>query len=118
MVIALLGILKAGGAYLPLDPAYPPARLRYMLKDARAPVVVTQTGLLEDVMPPEAKLVCLDSDGPIIAAKPGTALARSARANNLAYVIYTSGSTGQPKGIGLHHSAVALWDWARRSLRC
>src|SRR5262249_52617041 len=31
MVVGLLGVLKAGGAYMPLDPAYPPERLRYML---------------------------------------------------------------------------------------
>ena len=36
MVIGLLGILKAGGAYLPLDPAYPPQRLAFMLDDAGA----------------------------------------------------------------------------------
>lgn len=34
MVVGLLAILKAGGAYLPLDPAYPSARLRQVLKDA------------------------------------------------------------------------------------
>ncbi|MGL3111191.1 AMP-binding protein [Bradyrhizobium sp. BR 1432] len=34
MVVGLLAILKAGGAYLPLDPAYPPARLRQVLDDA------------------------------------------------------------------------------------
>jgi non-ribosomal peptide synthetase component F len=39
-VAALLGILKAGGAYLPLDPAYPLERLRYMLDDARPPVLL------------------------------------------------------------------------------
>ena len=34
MLVGLLGILKAGGAYLPLDPAYPPERLAFMLEDA------------------------------------------------------------------------------------
>ena len=43
---ALLGILKAGGAYLPLDPDYPPERLAFMLADAGAPVLVTQSALL------------------------------------------------------------------------
>ena len=42
MVIGLLGILKAGGAYLPLDPAYPPQRIAFMLDDAGAPLLVTQ----------------------------------------------------------------------------
>ena len=47
MVIGLLGILKAGGAYLPLDPGYPAERLAFMLRDAGAAVLVTQSGLLE-----------------------------------------------------------------------
>jgi non-ribosomal peptide synthetase component F len=33
MVIGLLAILKTGGAYVPIDPSYPPARIRYMLID-------------------------------------------------------------------------------------
>ena len=36
MVVGLVGVMKAGGAYLPLDPAYPKARLEYMLKDSGA----------------------------------------------------------------------------------
>ncbi|WP_184108998.1 AMP-binding protein, partial [Sinorhizobium terangae] len=34
MVVGVLAILKAGGAYLPLDPAYPSARLTQVLDDA------------------------------------------------------------------------------------
>ena len=45
MVVALLGILKAGGAYLPLDPDYPPERLAFMLADAGARLLVTQSAL-------------------------------------------------------------------------
>src|SRR5262249_33233786 len=47
MVVGLLGILKAGGAYLPLDPAYPIDRLAFMLEDSQAPVILTQTRLVE-----------------------------------------------------------------------
>ena len=47
MLIGLLGILKAGGAYLPLDPDYPPERLAFMLDDARAPVLLTHSTLLD-----------------------------------------------------------------------
>jgi len=46
MIVALLGILKAGGAYVPLDPDYPQARLKFMLEDARVPVLLTQSSLL------------------------------------------------------------------------
>jgi non-ribosomal peptide synthetase component F len=49
MVVGRLGILKAGGAHLPLDSSYPKERLAYILKDAQAPVLVTQTRLSEQL---------------------------------------------------------------------
>jgi non-ribosomal peptide synthetase component F len=48
MIVGLLGILKAGGAYLPLDPAYPAARLAFMLNDAHVSVLLTQERLVAD----------------------------------------------------------------------
>ncbi|MGZ9035159.1 MAG: condensation domain-containing protein, partial [Rhodospirillales bacterium] len=73
MVVGLLGILQAGGAYLPLDPGYPPERLAFMLADARAAALVTETALA-GVLPPEhaAASVLLDADAPAIAACPAT----------------------------------------------
>ena len=57
MLIGLLGILKAGGAYLPLDPSYPHERLAFMLADAGAPVLVTQSALV-DGLPGMAPASC------------------------------------------------------------
>ena len=48
MVVGLLAILKAGGAYMPLDPADPKERLRFMLKDAQVSVLLTEAKLVED----------------------------------------------------------------------
>ena len=99
MVVGLLGILKAGGAYLPLDPDYPAERLAFMLEDAGAPVLVTQSALLERLPPHDARIVRLDADWPAIAACPDTAPITGLGPHNSAYVIYTSGSTGTPKGV-------------------
>ena len=41
LVESVLAILKAGGAYVPLDPDFPQQRLRTMLEDTRAPIVLT-----------------------------------------------------------------------------
>ena len=73
MVVALLGILKAGGAYLPLDPDYPPERLAFMLEDAGAPVLVTQSALRDRLPRHDARVVRLDADWPAIAAQPTSA---------------------------------------------
>lgn len=47
MVVSLIGILKAGGAYLPLDPHWPAERILYMLDDAKARLVITESRMLE-----------------------------------------------------------------------
>src|SRR5213079_1151165 len=49
LVVGLLGILKAGGAYLPLDPDYPRERLGFMLADAGARVLITDTASAEGI---------------------------------------------------------------------
>ncbi len=105
LVIALLGILKAGGAYVPLDPAYPAQRLRFMLDDLRAPLLLTQRPLLERVSAEFApRAICLDTDwSRVTAGLPDTNPEVFARPECLAYLIYTSGSSGKPKGVMIQH---------------
>ncbi len=107
MLVGLIGILKAGGAYLPLDPGYPAERLAFMLADARAPVLVTQSVLLDRLPAHGAGIVRLDADAPAIAAQPTSAPALALDPHNPAYVIYTSGSTGEPKGVMVDHASLA-----------
>ncbi len=107
MVAAVLGILKAGGAYLPLDPAYPPERLGYMLADSGAAVLVTQERLREALPEFGGVVVRLDADAPAIARQPDEAPPDGVDPSGLAYVIYTSGSTGRPKGVMVPHAGVA-----------
>jgi amino acid adenylation domain-containing protein len=113
VVVGIMGVLKAGGAYLPLDPAYPAERLRYMREDSGARVLVAHRALLERLGPAEAGTVLvLDAQAEALAAEDGTNLAPSAGPENLAYVIYTSGSTGRPKGAAIRHSSLVNYlEW-------
>nr|QEO74053.1 condensation domain-containing protein [uncultured bacterium] len=116
MVVALLAVLKAGGAYLPLDPAYPAERLRFMLEDAAAPVLLTQQRLRERLPAHTAQVVYVDAEETVTElSRHGTLSPHSGvRPANLAYLIYTSGSTGTPKGVAItHHSAAIFCYWAR-----
>ncbi|MGG1948354.1 amino acid adenylation domain-containing protein [Trinickia sp. NRRL B-1857] len=111
MIVGLLGILKAGGAYVPLDPAYPIDRLRYMLDDSGAALVVTQARLLDLLSPllgDRVQAVVLDRDWSQIERAPArsTGGALPPTSSNLAYVMYTSGSTGRPKGVMITHQAL------------
>jgi len=107
MVAGLLGILKAGGAYLPLDPACPPDRLRWMLADAGVSLLLTQQPWVDPLGALPMPVICLERDWPAIAEESEENPAPRTTAANLAYVIYTSGSTGTPKGVAVPHRAVA-----------
>jgi amino acid adenylation domain-containing protein len=108
IVIGVLGILKAGAAYVPLDPAYPGARLTGILADATPAYIVSD----------EAGRQALGStalDGyPLLDVQQLAHDPRRQHTNpnvsvsphHLAYVIYTSGSTGTPKGVMVEHAQV------------
>jgi amino acid adenylation domain-containing protein len=115
MVVGLLGILKSGAAYVPLDPAYPRERLRFVLEDSRAAVLLTQSGILHTLpVADDVQVLCLDTDWEAVARESDENPGRAATADGLAYVIYTSGSTGRPKGVQVgHRSAVCLLEVTR-----
>lgn len=116
MVAGLLGILRAGMTYIPLDPAFPEERLKYILRDSQADIVLTQTALKSKVAkllspakpeeaPSTAKVIVLDEPWP---TQPSVVSGRedAAAAQPLAYIMYTSGSTGRPKGVMVSHRAL------------
>ncbi len=89
-IVALLAVRHAGAAYLPLDPSYPPARIRAMVEDSGAKLVI-------------------GTDLPASAAGPEIEpVARHPR--SAAYVIYTSGSTGAPKGVVVEDASLAAFS--------
>ncbi|MFE9655906.1 amino acid adenylation domain-containing protein [Micromonospora sp. NPDC006431] len=107
--VALLGVFKAGGAALPLDTGYPAARLRYMLDDSGAHVLITGQDPPADG---KGTVVNPNTDATLIAANPATAPACRTRAADLAYLMYTSASTGAPKGVQLEHGGITdLCRW-------
>ncbi|MCK4258970.1 MAG: AMP-binding protein [Halanaerobiales bacterium] len=49
MVISLLAIMKAGGAYLPIQPGLPKERVLYMLKDANAKILISDSQAMKEI---------------------------------------------------------------------
>ncbi|MGW4297946.1 condensation domain-containing protein, partial [Micromonospora chersina] len=106
LVVALLAVLKAGGVYLPLDVAWPAARMRAVAGDAGARVVLVHAptaghDFVTAAAAEGAAIVAADTDedapGPLPAPAPPSAGA---------YLMYTSGSTGVPKGVLTTHRDV------------
>ena len=115
MIVGALGILKAGGAYLPLDPKYPAARLAFMLKDGKAPVMVAVSDVKDQLPGGSHETILLNELGQLIdcptVSRP-TSSQVTVTPKSLAYVIYTSGSTGEPKGVEItHESLFNLVQW-------
>jgi amino acid adenylation domain-containing protein len=106
MPIAIAAVLKAGAAYVPMDPAHPADRLRYIVEDAQVACVVTLSRLGELFDATEAPKVLLDITTSERDALETSAPAVSVAPEDVAYVIYTSGSTGRPKGVQVEHRNV------------
>ena len=89
LILSLFGVLKAGAAYIPCDPDYPADRVKLILEDSNAKLIIT----------PEVAEQLLQTDDTTL---PQTGVTP----DDLAYLIYTSGSTGRPKGVMLRHEGI------------
>ena len=103
LIVAIFGILKAGGAYVPIDVDYPNDRMAFMVQDAGAKVILTQSHLAPRLPDTGARVISLDEPLP---ESSHTFKKPAVEPHHLAYMIYTSGSTGRPKGVMITHENV------------
>ncbi|GAB1738581.1 hypothetical protein NU219Hw_g3383t1 [Hortaea werneckii] len=103
LYVAQLAILKAGGAFCPIALDAPEDRLRYILQDVGARVLLTVPELKHQLPSvPHLEILCVSDTSPVEALGPPEV---AISGPDPAYVMYTSGSTGTPKGVLLSHSA-------------
>ena len=114
MLVTLFGILKSGAGYVPLDPAYPADRLRYMCDHSGLKLVVTQSDLLQQVAEFGKPTLALDQHSSAISALDSSQPNLESAPQDTCYVIYTSGSTGKPKGVQVPHGTVVNFLYAMR----
>lgn len=126
-ILMMLASLRAGLTYVPIDPAAPPERTRFILRDSGATALVVDSRTAQSWSPevvaglplvagPDgswagcAELVALEQLlSPTACPAPG----RATGGQDPAYLLYTSGSTGTPKGVVITHAnAEAFVDWA------
>jgi amino acid adenylation domain-containing protein len=119
IITGVFAILKAGGAYLPLDAQNPFSRVKFILQDSSARIVLTQKHLEEEK---RELFQSLEPGSTAAVDDPGLYQGSTSLPDagcsvfDPAYVIYTSGTTGQPKGVVIgHRSAVNYISWAARN---
>ncbi|MFD7733959.1 condensation domain-containing protein, partial [Kitasatospora phosalacinea] len=105
-VTAMLAVWRLGAGYLPLDPAYPSARLAFVLADSGAVLLLTPDGSAPDGVDVRVPVLSASAEGHAAAGDPAGEPS-GPLPDDPAYLIYTSGSTGRPKGVLVPHRALA-----------
>ena len=134
MFVTMLAVLKSGAAFVPINPDNPNERIRLIIKDINAELILTNKFYEKRLLKIDAieenqvdscqtrkkvNIIALDDENiekTLSLIKSSYISTRSlAKNTNLAYVIYTSGTTGKPKGVMIEHrSYVATIDYMKR----
>lgn len=94
MIVVIIGIIVSGAAYLPLDKKIPRNRMKYILEDSGAKLLIADEKITSET------IVYREIDCAIYEEAP---LHTINEKDDLVYVIYTSGTTGMPKGVMITH---------------
>lgn len=118
MIIAILAALKAGAAYVPIDINFPKERIREILTDTQAKVILTHDKYekkIENLLKNSSfnlptKPIAVDSkklhEALMTLSTTNLHSLNGSNSKSLAYVLYTSGTTGVPNGVMAEHRSV------------
>ncbi|KAL4893946.1 hypothetical protein BDV59DRAFT_19132 [Aspergillus ambiguus] len=108
-IISQVAVLKAGGAFVSLDASHPEGRLRAMVEDIGALVVLCSPKYNENVSAISATILSV-CEATIRALPTLTSVVPPvhARISDPAYAIFTSGTTGKPKATVIENVGLSL----------
>lgn len=105
LLVTVLALQRLGAVYLPLDPAYPDARLQQIVADAEPALILTEPAQAERFAGAATACILVLQHcwaqwfDPESATGTDAELLPVAAPDAPVYLIYTSGSTGTPKGV-------------------
>ena len=115
MIIAIVALLKVGAPYVPVDPQYPIERIKYIIKDTAARIILVDQSFHPEPIITDGLLVLKMKEHLEKIRKEPRHNLKAVPSSQVAYVIYTSGSTGVPKGVMNEHKGVVnRLLWAKR----
>ncbi len=103
MVTTLLSLMKIGATYIPLDPAFPPNRLRFIVEDSRCPHLITENSIKDSFSYYNGNIIDIENYNSYFGVNVSC---DDVNPDNVVYILYTSGSTGKPKGVQITHKSL------------
>jgi len=108
LYISELAILKSGGAFCPINLDAPKDRIRFVVGDVSAQLIITTPEFREAVTWEDGPEVVIVEESPVVPQNGKIDFtSRISKPLDLAYIMYTSGSSGTPKGVAVSHHAVS-----------
>lgn len=94
MIASLFAVLKNGAAYIPVEPSFPPERIKYIMEEAHVDFVITHD--IYSNLATSFSTVLVEQG---LRANSSPVLTQKSEPHSLAYILYTSGTKSKPKGV-------------------